>query len=64
MNEETIDGKNTTHCMAMVLFQERSSNRSYVESNIPREGPYALSEDETDLWFLHILKYNKPPNRQ
>lgn len=30
LNEETIDGKNTTHCMAMVVFQKKKHKRTDI----------------------------------
>lgn len=61
LNEETIDGKRTTHAMATVVFQKQSAKR-LLGDRIKGE-KYALSEAETDLDFQQILKYNKPKTR-
>ncbi|KAJ8942609.1 hypothetical protein NQ314_010030 [Rhamnusium bicolor] len=61
LNEETIDGKCTTHSMAMVVFQKQQSLQSL--GSIIKGGKYALSNEEADLVFQHILKYNKPKIR-
>ncbi|CAG9760430.1 unnamed protein product [Ceutorhynchus assimilis] len=63
LNEQTIDGKNTTHSMAIVVFQQRNNDRSFARSNISREGPYSLNTEDLDFPFQNILKYNNPPNR-
>ncbi|KAK5643417.1 hypothetical protein RI129_007262 [Pyrocoelia pectoralis] len=41
LNEDTIDGKNTTHCMGLVVFQQRSENISFVGENRTSKGPYS-----------------------
>lgn len=63
LNEQTIDGNNTTHCMAIVVFQKHNDNRDFVQSNISREGSYSLNAEELDFHFQNILKFNNPPDR-
>lgn len=36
LNEETVDGKNTTHCMATVVFQNKPKLININEIKIPR----------------------------
>lgn len=60
-NEETLDGKSTTHSMAAVIYQR---NTTHVPSiRIPRVTSKTLKEndgiDESNL----IERYRKPPNR-
>lgn len=63
LNEDTIDGKNTTHCMGMVVFQQRSEKISSVGENMTRKGPYSLSLEDLDFSFGHILKFFNRPTR-
>ncbi|CAG9759446.1 unnamed protein product [Ceutorhynchus assimilis] len=63
LNEDTIDGKNTTHCMAMVAFQNHDTDQSFVYENIPREGAYSLGMEELQTFTQSILKYRKPMQR-
>lgn len=61
LNEDTLSGKNTTHSMAMVLFQKKSSISTFVRENILRGGAYSLgTPEENGLNFQNILKYVKP----
>lgn len=63
LNEDTIDGKNTTHCMAMVVFQNHSTDQTFFYENIPREGAYSLGMEELHTFTQPILKYRKPVQR-
>lgn len=61
LNEETIDGKETTHVMAMVVFQEKQCVESIREPI--KGGKLALSREEIDITSQRIKKYNKPKTR-
>lgn len=58
-NEETLDGKSTTHCMAAVLYQ-RSSNTSAVEG-IPRSRNRSIDISTYEEQSLDL--YKKPTQR-
>lgn len=62
LNEETIDGKNTTHCMAMVIFQQKSETLN-VSGHLPKESCYSLNVEDLDFTFQNILEFRKPGNR-
>ena len=55
-NEETIDGKNTTHAMAIVVYQRSPPPEEHVP--IPRSSRKSLGTDATDE--DEIQRYNKP----
>nr|XP_023012752.1 uncharacterized protein LOC111502820 [Leptinotarsa decemlineata] len=61
LNEETFDGKRTTHAMAMVVFQEKQFSQPIRERI--KEGSSALSKEETDISLQKIEKYVKPKTR-
>lgn len=58
-NEETLDGKSTTHCMAAVLYQ-RSANTVEVPG-IPRSKSRSLDVSNYDEGSIHM--YKKPTQR-
>lgn len=60
LNEETIDGKGTTHSMAMVIFQKKTDFQSH-EDRI-KGGRYSLNIEEVSS-FRQVEKYNKPAKR-
>jgi hypothetical protein len=59
-NEETVDGKNTTHSLATVLFQRTASSTNNEENPIPRLSKKALS---TSDYELKIRRYRPPHKR-
>lgn len=62
-NEETLDGKGTTHSLAMVLFQK--SNSLFEDTTFKRNTKRSLQELDVDNSTLHqnIVNYQKPPYR-
>ncbi|XP_074035333.1 uncharacterized protein [Leptinotarsa decemlineata] len=55
LNDETFDGKRTTHAMTMVVFQEKQFSQPIRERI--KEGSSALSKEETDISLQKIEKY-------
>jgi hypothetical protein len=62
LNEEAIDGKNTTHSMAWVFFQEKLDS-STPNDEIPKISEYSLKADTLEMSFQNIEKYYKPNKR-
>lgn len=62
LNEETLDGKNTTHSVAIVVFQESSQCNSETK-NIPKDTKYSLSADNLNVPFQKVERYIKSKSR-
>lgn len=61
INVETVDGKNTYHSMARVLFQEQFLAHSPTEANLKRSTHRSLKNTDTTL--LKVLPFAKPLKR-
>ncbi|KAK5640660.1 hypothetical protein RI129_002639 [Pyrocoelia pectoralis] len=62
LNEETLSGKDTTHSMALVVFQEKLEDLD-VDGKIPKESKYSLSMEDVDIPFQKIERYYNPNKR-
>lgn len=62
VNEENLDGKNTTHSMALVVFQELSQT-SYEYKVVLKDTKYCLSIDDLNIPFQKVEHYIKPKVR-
>ncbi|CAG9815489.1 unnamed protein product [Phaedon cochleariae] len=62
LNEETIDGKGTTHSMAMVVFQQPGDSLS-SHTEIHKSKGYSLSTEDVESVTQSLTRYRKPPIR-
>ncbi|KAK3108189.1 hypothetical protein FSP39_002876 [Pinctada imbricata] len=67
INAETVDGKNTFHTMARVIFQERvvnsSLNNSLGTGGIARGTDRTLKQDQSSCTILQCLPFQKPQSK-
>lgn len=62
-NENTLDGKGTTHSMAMVVYQTFQQDRPVSDVEIPRLSDRSVTAEEGGTDTSDVKYFQKPPKR-